>query len=105
MNEEKDFEEVKEDFAYKNVLENGKNKRAWSAASLGVGILSLILFFIPAVSIIFGIVSVALAVISRRILGYFENLAIGGLVVGIFGGVFGVAFAIADFFNIFANIF
>ncbi len=98
-----------EEYAYKNVLEEHKNSRVWSAVSVGVGALSIILCFIPVVGILLGLCSVAFSVISRRMLGYFENLAVGGLVVGIFGIVFGIGYSVFEFLlentSIFNGIF
>ncbi len=98
MNDDRDYRDEKEEnYVYKNVIEDSKNSRIWSAVSVGIGALSIILCFIPIVGIIFGFASVAFSVISRRMIGYFENLAIGGLIVGIFGTVFGIAYAVFDF--------
>lgn len=92
QNEEKGSPE----YAYKSILENSKNSRVWSVASLVAGILSVIFCFLPLLGIIIALFSVALAVISRRVIGYFDGIAIAGLVVGIFGLVFGVGYSIFD---------
>ncbi len=99
MNENEEYREnaEEEEFAYKNVIEENKNSHIWSAASIALGVLSIILCFIPIVGIIFGLASAAFAVVSRRMLGYFENLAVTGLVVGIFGTVFGIFYAVYEF--------
>lgn len=86
------------EFLYKNIIkEDNKNSHVWSAVSIGIGILSVILCFIPVVSLIFALASIAFAVVSRRMLGYFGKPSVIGLVIGIFGLVFGIAFALFDF--------
>ncbi len=109
MNNNEYRDKDNEEFAYKNVLNEHKNSRLWSALSVGIGALSIILFFIPVVGIVLGLVSCASAVISRRMLGYFENLAVGGLVSGIFGVVFGIGYSVFEFLlentSIFEGIF
>ena len=46
--------------------------------------------------IIFGVLSVAFAFISRRNLGYFDGMSIAGLVLGIIGFILGVVVIIAS---------
>ncbi len=100
MNNNEEYQrEKEEEYLYKNVIEDSKNSRVWSAVSVGIGALSIVMCFIPVVGILLGLSSVAFSVISRRTLGYFENLAIIGLVVGIFGTVFGAGFAVFDFLS------
>lgn len=94
--ENKNEENGSQDYAYKSILENNKNSRIWSVASLVAGILSVVFCFLPVLGIIIALFSVALAVISRRVIGYFDSIAIAGLVVGIFGLVFGVGYSIFD---------
>ncbi len=94
--ENKNEEKVTQDYAYKSILENNKNSRIWSFASLVAGILSVLFCFLPVLGIIIALFSVALAVISRRVIGYFDGIAIAGLVVGIFGLVFGFGYSIFD---------
>lgn len=103
--EEELVEEKEEKFTYKNIFEKNKNSRAWSVASIGAGILSIIFCFLPILGIIFSLISVALAVVSRRVLGYFENLAVIGLVIGIFGAVFGIAYSVFQALYINTSLF
>ena len=44
-----------------------------------------------------GILSVVFAVVSRKTIGYFDGLAVAGLIIGIFGIVFGVSNMILDY--------
>lgn len=93
--EEVNRDEKKEElFEYKGIFGKNKNSRIWSAASIVSGVLSVIFCFLPILGIIFSLLSVTLAVVSRRILGYFDTLAIIGLVIGIFGAVFGVVYSV-----------
>lgn len=78
--------------------------RGWSVVSLVVGIISVLCCCLGWAGLVFGAVAVIASIISRRSLGYFDGLAIAGLVLGIFGIVFGGAILItsytqADFWN------
>ena len=99
MNNENKKDEIREvnDFAFKNILNNNKNSRVWSVAAVVVGALAILLFRIPVLGMILALVSVCLAVISRKILGYFDGVAIAGLIVGIFGMVFSIFGFIFDY--------
>lgn len=84
------FEE--ESDVYKTVMKNGKPKTmGWSVASMVLGILSLVCCCIGWTGAIFGIAAIVFSVIARKSLGYFDGMAIAGLVCGIFGFVFGAA--------------
>lgn len=79
------------------VKEKPKSKsRIWSVCALILAVLSVILFFVPAVSITLGVLAVALTVVSRFSIGYFDNYGIAAIIVGIFGVVFGIAYIIYD---------
>ena len=105
--EEKDINE--EEYTYKKVIKEKKNSRIFSVASLALGILSLVFCFLPILGIILALSSIIFSLISRGSLGYFDKIAIIGLVVGIFGAVFGLSYAVFDFMkdntNFFAGIF
>ena len=62
----------------------------WSLLSVIFAVLSVALcpFYIPA--IVLSVLSVALSLYSRWRLGYFDKMALVGLIVGIFGIVFGI---------------
>ena len=79
------------DFVYKAVMEGKRKSRAWSVASLAVSVVSLICCCSHWVGAVLGAIAIVFAIISRRSIGYFDGLAIAGLIVGIFGVVFGVA--------------
>ena len=91
------FSEEESD-VYKTVLRNGRPKTVgWSVASLVLGILSLVCCCFGWTGAIFGVGAIVFSVVSKRSLGYFDGMAIGGLVCGIFGCVFGFATIITSF--------
>lgn len=105
-------EEKIEEYAYKNVITKNGNTRLFSVISVAFAALSVILSFVPWVGFIFGLVSVGFSLISRKQLGYFEGLAIVGLIVGIFGFVFsfagiilGAVFANSGYFSFWSLLF
>ena len=71
-----------------------KRRRVWSVISLFAGILSVLLCSVYYVGLAFALVAIVGAVISRKTLGYFDGISVGGLLVGIVGVVFG-AFSLA----------
>ena len=79
-----------EDYAYQNINKRGKPKTlGWSVASLIIGIISVVCCCFGWSSLILGVIAIGLAILSRSQLGYFDGMAIAGLVLGIFGFVFG----------------
>ena len=92
-----DNDEKKNDRAYKTVMDGVPRSRGWSVASLVLGILSILLSLIPFAGAVLGTVSVITAIISRRNLGYFDGIAIAGIITGAIGFVFGVMSLIIGF--------
>jgi hypothetical protein len=89
---------------YKNVIKKDlKNRRTVSVISLFLAILSILLFRIPWVGLVLGILSVCGAAFSRKNLGYFDKISLAAIIVGIFGVVFSLSGII--FANVFALIF
>lgn len=89
-------ESTENEYAYKAVM-NGKVKtRLWSIISLLLGSLSLILCFAGWVGLGFSIAAAAMAIVSRKSLGYFDKLTLSGIIVSIFGFVFSVAMIIVN---------
>lgn len=85
-----------EDYAFQTVMRNGKPKTlSLSLASIIMGILSVTFGFLGWSGIILGICAVVLAILSRRRLGYFDGMSVGGLILGIFGFVLGISIVIA----------
>ena len=82
-----------------------KNTRAFSVASLILGIASLLCAFVGPLGFILGILSVAAALVSRKILGYFDGICVAGLIVGIFAASFGIGvFLLSIFTDVFDAI-
>jgi hypothetical protein len=85
-----------EDYIFTNVTKNGRKKtRGWSIAAMVSGILSVICCVTGYASIALGVVAIVLAILARRNLGYFDGMAVTGLILGIIGFVLGVAIIIA----------
>ena len=75
---------------YKTVMDGVPRSRGWSLAAVIIGILSVLLSAIPFVGPVLGLIAVLTSVISRRHLGYFDGVAIGGIILGAIGFVFGL---------------
>ena len=110
--EKAEGEENIEEYAYKNVITKNGNTRLFSVIAVFFAALSVILSFVPWVGFIFGLVSIAFSLISRKKLGYFEGIALVGLIVGIFGFVFSFAgiilsasFADSGYFSFWSLLF
>lgn len=90
------------EYAYKSVVKKDmKNRRTISVISLAVAVLSVLLFRIPWVALVLGILSVGGAAFSRKNLGYFDKISLAAIFVGIFGVVFALAGIIfADVFSL-----
>ena len=80
-----------EDRYYEFFNKDKPKTMGWSLASMVLGIISVVCCLFGWVGLIFGIVAVALAIVSRINLGYFDKMSVLGLIFGIFGIVFGVA--------------
>ena len=91
------------EFTYKAVINKKENRRTLSIISLAFAVLSILLLFIPWLSLIFSLVAVGTGAFSRRNLGYFDGFTLAGLIVGIFGFVFSISGMI--FYDFFSNLF
>lgn len=76
------------EYAYKNVLKTKQNRRTWSVISLALAILAIVFVWLPWVGVVLALASIVCGLISRKNLGYFDNLSLAGIFVGIFGVVF-----------------
>ena len=90
-------DEKENDRAYKTVMDGVPRSRGWSVASMILGILSILLSFIPFTGVVLGTVSIITALISRRNLGYFDGIAIAGIITGAIGSVFGIMSLVIGF--------
>lgn len=90
--ENNNFRSGNNEFEYRGGNNFGKPKTTgWSVVSLVSGIISVVCCCLGITGIIFGIVAIVSALLSRKVLGYFDGLSIAGLILGIFGVVFGVS--------------
>ena len=85
-------------YAYKTVMDGVPRSRGWSVASMVLGILSVLCCCLTYGGLVMGLLSIVFAVVSRRNLGYFDGMAIAGLVIGIIGTVFGVMTVISEIY-------
>ena len=76
-------------------------RRGWSVISFFAGILSVLLCPIYVLGFAFAVLSVVGALISRKRLGYFDTLALAGMLIGIVGSVFCVFSLVVDITGIF----
>ena len=95
---DQDSAAAENEFAYKNVMGEKKNSRLYSVISVCLSALSIILEFIPWAALICGALGILFAILSRKNLGYFDNISLVGLIAGIFGTVFSVMGLILIYF-------
>ena len=77
-----------EDYAYKTVMRNGRHKTyGWSLVSLILGIAGVACSSFGWAGMVFAALAVVFSLIAKRNLGYFNGMAVAGLVLGIFGFV------------------
>ena len=87
QNEEESGEQ---EYAFQTLNRRGRPKTlGWSLASLIMGIVAAATSVFGWSSLILGIAAIAFAIVSRKVLGYFDGKSMAGLILGIFGGVFG----------------
>jgi len=85
------FEEHGEDYLFQTVTGRGRRKTySWSLAAMICGIIAVICCT-GYVGIVLGALAIIFAIVSRKNLGYFDSMAIAGLVLGIIGFVLGLA--------------
>ncbi len=83
-------------FSYQTVMEMKSRNRGFAIASMILGILSILCCCFTYIGIALSIIAIVFAVVSRVRMGYFDGMAIAGLVLGIIGFVFGVSILIID---------
>lgn len=86
------------DFIYKQIMEDKQKNRIWSVGSLVIGIFSVLCCCFEWPGLIFGVLAIVFAILSRKNLGYFDGLAIAGVILGIFGTVFSVFMILGGYF-------
>lgn len=108
-NEKNNLPTPEEDFHDKTVLDDElagevsedyyplreRSTRLYSIISVFLAIVSVVLGFIYYyIGIALGVGAIIMALVSRKVLGYFDKSSLFGIVVGIFGVVFGSFVAI-----------
>ena len=84
-----DFQEKKSDERYNEIFSKSKHKtRLWSVISLALAIAALATCFLGLPGLILAVLAVVMSLVSRKALGYFDGISIGGFISGIFGTVF-----------------
>lgn len=91
------------EFVFQNVMDVKSRNRGLAIASMVLGIFSIVCCCLSYVGLAAAVLAIVFAVISRVRMGYFDGLAVAGLVTGIIGAVFGIAIIIVDLF--FVEIF
>ena len=88
-----------DDYLFRTVNPNGRRKTyGWSVASLVCGIISVVCCCIGYGAVVLGILAVVFSILSRKNLGYFDGMAIAGLVLGIVGFILGAAILLSTYF-------
>ena len=110
INEEEEEAKVEktpaeEEEYYELPLAVKSRSRIWSVMSFVFSILSVLLCLFYYVSLPLALLSVGFALLSRKILGFFDRFAVLGLIIGIFGTVAGVFSMIAAISGITDAIF
>ncbi len=77
-------------------MEVKSNKRGFAVASLILGIVSVVCCCISYAGLAMAILAIIFAVVSKRKMGYFDPLAVAGLILGIVGTVFGATVVLVD---------
>lgn len=98
-----DADEVRR--AYEETASLDKPKTmAYSVTSLVFSVLSIICCCAGLFSCLFGILAIVFAIVSRRHLGYFDSMAIVGLVIGIIGAILGLFVGLITVFGLFSDM-
>ncbi|MBO5907551.1 MAG: hypothetical protein J6Q85_05330 [Clostridia bacterium] len=79
------YENLEGDF---NPASAVRKTRAWSVAALVLSIISILCCCVYWLGLFAGVFAVVCAIVSRRVLGYFDGLSVAAIIVSIFGIVF-----------------
>lgn len=83
-------------YAFQNVIDAKSSNRGFAIASLVLGILSIVCCCLTYVGLAMAIMAVVFAIVSRGKMGYFDPLALTGLILGIIGVVFGISTVVTE---------
>ena len=80
-----------EEYVYKTVMDGKTPTRLWSVISISLSVIALALCFFGWWGIAFCAFGLAVAIVSRKKLGYFDKITLASIIVSIFAAVFSVA--------------
>ena len=83
--QQNNYESLEGDF---NPASAVQKTRAWSVAALVLSIASILCCCVYWLGLLTGIFAVVCAIVSRRVLGYFDGISVAAIIVSIFGIVF-----------------
>lgn len=87
-----------DNYLFNTVNPNGRRKTySWSVSSLICGIISVVCCCIGYGAVVLGILAIVFSIISRKNLGYFDGMAVAGLVLGIMGFILGGAILVSTY--------
>ena len=84
------------EYAYKSVMGEKNKTRLWSVISLTLAVLALALCFLGWVGMALCTIALAFAIVSRKMLGYFDRITLASLIVSIFAMVFSIVFTVMN---------
>ena len=97
-----DADEVRR--AYEETANPEKPKTlAYSVTSLVFSVLAIICCCSGFLSCLFGILAIVFAIVSRHHLGYFDSMAIVGLIIGIIGAILGLFVGLVTVLGLFSD--
>jgi hypothetical protein len=93
MNENKNNNAMPDEgeYVYKTVMDGKAPTRLWSVISVTLSVIALALCFLGWWGIGFSVLGLAMAIVSRKSLGYFDKITLTSIIVSIFATVFSVA--------------
>lgn len=80
-----------DEYVYKAVIDGKSPTRLWSVISLILSVIAFALSFLGWPGIACGILGLSMAIVSRKMLGYFDKITLGSIIASIFAVVFSVA--------------
>jgi hypothetical protein len=80
-----------EEYVYRTVMDGKTPTRLWSIISLVFSIVATSGCYLGWPGILLGILGLAIAIVSRKLLGYFDKMTLSSIIVAIFAIVFSVA--------------
>lgn len=85
-------------YSFQTIMDIKSRNRGFAIASMVLGIFSVICCCSTIVALITATLSIIFAIVSRVRMGYFDGMAVAGLVLGIVGFVFAVSMLLLDAF-------